>query len=809
MEELMHKQTRVEREMLITGAENYYRRLDNAEEQGRGEDTSYARTAISQLLEPVAEQLVYDMEQAAEAKRPPVAHKVLSRVGCDTAAAIGLRTLFNALTRKSHGSNDVARTSAASEVGRAVQLELKTRALIKDDKKYMNQVIKQWKRRGSSDVQYRMNVVNRLLKLKEIPWQEWSPQVKVHVGASILHAVLESTDMFELVQINKNNKSKNMSTLRLTEQAVEWIDKHQDFMALLQPQYRPMLVPPRDWSKTRKPYVTELVNSTLAFVRTRYNKVKVKPEEVPDAMYKAVSIIQSTAWQIEPAVLELAQNLLKMKHTSLVPEAGNDVPPEFEFRGVSKKDMSEYQEQALKEWKITARMIHDKNVSVRSNRIRFNQTIKLAGEYLENVIYFPHNVDSRGRVYPIPTVLNPQGDDLSKGVLRFAKAEVLTERGVHHLRLQLANKFGIDKESHKDRLDWVHAHEVDIVRLAENPLDNLDFLEESDSPYQFFAACVNYTKWYRNPSAPNHARVNKDGSCNGLQHFAAMTLDADMGKSVNLMPADAEDKPQSVYKVVAEEVKRLTQESNEPMARQWERYWKKYNASEVDYKSMKRPVMTLPYSATAYSRREYIQEYLAGNNGSEFFGDSFTEAVSFMVDVVTQAMHNRISGAMRVLDWLKNCGKLFLSGHNVLEWKNLYGFPVRTYKPDMRACTVYVQYLGKQIKYRMRLPKDTTNVQQCLFAVAPNFVHSMDAQHLLMICNHLRRKIPVHVVHDDVGCPANHGDVLNDVIRAYFCALYEVNPVESFQKELDIEEPLEKVGTLDLNNVMGARYFFD
>ena len=127
----------------------------------------------------------------------------------------------------------------------------------------------------------------------------------------------------------------------------------------------------------------------------------------------------------------------------------------------------------------------------------------------------------------------------------------------------------------------------------------------------------------------------------------------------------------------------------------------------------------------------------------------------------------------------------------------------------MRACTVYVQYLGKQIKYRMRLPKDTTNVQQCLFAVAPNFVHSMDAQHLLMVCNHLRRKVPVHVVHDDVGCPANQGDVLNDVIRAYFCALYEVNPVESFQKELDIEEPLEKVGTLDLNNVMDARYFFD
>lgn len=40
--------------------------------------------------------------------------------------------------------------------------------------------------------------------------------------------------------------------------------------------------------------------------------------------------------------------------------------------------------------------------------------------------YFPHNMDFRTRIYPIPTDLNPQSSDLSKGLLRFARGTRLT-----------------------------------------------------------------------------------------------------------------------------------------------------------------------------------------------------------------------------------------------------------------------------------------------------------------------------------------------------------------------------------------------
>lgn len=44
----------------------------------------------------------------------------------------------------------------------------------------------------------------------------------------------------------------------------------------------------------------------------------------------------------------------------------------------------------------------------------------------------------------------------------------------------------------------------------------------------------------------SHLPVHMDGSCNGLQHYAALGRDEAGGKAVNLLPSD---KPQDVYKV--------------------------------------------------------------------------------------------------------------------------------------------------------------------------------------------------------------------------------------------------------------------
>ena len=54
----------------------------------------------------------------------------------------------------------------------------------------------------------------------------------------------------------------------------------------------------------------------------------------------------------------------------------------------------------------------------------------------EPVFYLPHNIDFRGRCYPMHAHLNHLGHDVNRGILQFAQARPLGERGLYWLHLQ-------------------------------------------------------------------------------------------------------------------------------------------------------------------------------------------------------------------------------------------------------------------------------------------------------------------------------------------------------------------------------------
>jgi DNA-directed RNA polymerase len=74
---------------------------------------------------------------------------------------------------------------------------------------------------------------------------------------------------------------------------------------------------------------------------------------------------------------------------------------------------------------------------------------------------------------------------------------------------------------------------------------------ESEEPWQTLACCKEIAKAMKSGDPENyvsHFPVHQDGSCNGLQHYAALGRDSTGAESVNLTPAD---KPQDVYSCVA------------------------------------------------------------------------------------------------------------------------------------------------------------------------------------------------------------------------------------------------------------------
>ena len=73
--------------------------------------------------------------------------------------------------------------------------------------------------------------------------------------------------------------------------------------------------------------------------------------------------------------------------------------------------------------------------------------------------------------------------------------------------------------------------------------------QEADKPWETLAACMELRDALAHPDGPENypscLPVHQDGSCNGLQHYAALGRDVEGAKLVNLI--EVGDKPADVY----------------------------------------------------------------------------------------------------------------------------------------------------------------------------------------------------------------------------------------------------------------------
>lgn len=111
----------------------------------------------------------------------------------------------------------------------------------------------------------------------------------------------------------------------------------------------------------------------------------------------------------------------------------------------------------------------------------------------EKAFFYPHNLDFRGRAYPLHPHLNHLGSDLCRGVLEFAVGRPLGATGFRWLKVHLANVFagGVDKLSFDGRVAFVDSKLEEILDSAENPLDGRRWWLQAEDPFQCLAACMN------------------------------------------------------------------------------------------------------------------------------------------------------------------------------------------------------------------------------------------------------------------------------------------------------------------------------
>jgi DNA-directed RNA polymerase len=175
-------------------------------------------------------------------------------------------------------------------------------------------------------------------------------------------------------------------------------------------------------------------------------------------------------------------------------------------------------------------------------------------------IYFPHSIDFRGRAYPIPPTLNHIGSDVARGLLKFANRKELGTVGLQWLKIHLANLYGFDKASLREREQFAMDNLANIYDSASNPLSGERWWTKAEDPWQCLACCMELKNAFDSPDPTRYESqlpVHQDGTCNGLQHYAALGGDHAGARQVNLEPSD---RPQDIYTGVAELVKGMVAE---------------------------------------------------------------------------------------------------------------------------------------------------------------------------------------------------------------------------------------------------------
>lgn len=124
----------------------------------------------------------------------------------------------------------------------------------------------------------------------------------------------------------------------------------------------------------------------------------------------------------------------------------------------------------------------------------------------EKCFYYPHNLDFRGRAYPVHPHLNHLGSDMCRGILEFAKGRALRSSGLRWLKISLASQYGagFDKLPFDGREAFADDNMEKIFDSAERPLDGERWWAQAEAPFQCLAVCMDIRNALKSGNPENY-----------------------------------------------------------------------------------------------------------------------------------------------------------------------------------------------------------------------------------------------------------------------------------------------------------------
>jgi DNA-directed RNA polymerase len=491
--------------------------------------------------------------------------------------------------------------------------------------------------------------------------------------------------------------------------------------------------------------------------------------------------------------------------------------------------------------------------------IEANAIENLALKNLDNCFYHSYNFDFRGRIYCNTAFLHEQSSDNSKGLLMLDKGTPLGKEGLFFLKVHISNSFGNDKVSLEDRAQFVNDHIDTFLLYAEKPTINMGWIE-AENPFSFLASCIELKKvkdWIVAGNDPSdyvcHLPIYIDGSCNGMQHLVAMSLDETIAPLVNLIPQDV---PGDLYMYVAKSVWAKLQELADKLTpeekaqfkpimdkarelqliyknapdkseqkslayanvQEWRNknrlirekifplYWLEITNPKDQRKICKRNTMTLAYGGTPYGFGQQLIEDT--KDMSDYLRDKEHLHAALLGHLVFETCYEMLPGPGKLLRMFETLAERSNEQDVFLKWTApVTNFPVvQAYRKPTTVRT-RLKYGDEELKVNLQTWDEAViNKDSQKTGAAPNLVHSFDAAHLSMVVH--SADFNITVVHDSFGATPGDMPKLFKLVREKFVDFYNVAPLETVLVELESLDLLPSKGNLDLKRILESDFAF-
>lgn len=791
-----------EKRMRDLGRERYRSKVRKAREQGRETTTVAGIYLLKEAVARVGEAL--DAWVAKAPTGPGKRHAVLRYVKLlptDVIALIAVKLVLDNLAA-SRGY-----LSTAINISSRIEDEARFRAVHDAVPGPARQIFKRYFDTGYKNL--RREVVEAL-KVHKVDFEPWPRKIKVRLGMLLMEILRKETGLI-IVQTRTDERGKTVTYVEPDPVSLEWLEKSHAEHELLFPFFLPTTVPPVDWEDLDDGgYHTNVVyRKPLVKTQNAEGRLVLSRAAMPE-VYTAVNTLQRVAWEVNPEVYETMKALWESaaEVADLAPRSDERPPPYPE-------ELAKESEEA-RAWRKNARLIHEKNKAARSHRLMTAKILFMAREFLGQTFYYPQTLDFRGRIYPRPYFLQPQGPSQARGLLRFSQGKPLqTAEAIDWWRIHGANCYGIDKVPFWQRIEWVVDSEREILSCGRDPLDNL-WWAQAEKPWEFLAFCIEYADRSRSPDRfISKIPIQMDGSNNGLQIFSLLLRDEVGGLATNCVPTE---RPQDIYQQVADKVTEYLEarRDKEQFAREWLGF---FVGGRVPRGVTKRPVMVLPYGGTRYSCHHYVMDWFLEERKrrpSPWRVDYFTPC-HWLSTRIWEAIHEVVVAARKCMEWLQAIAGVCHKQRQPLVWTTPTGFAVNQAYTKYDMERIETSYGDSVRKIRARWSGYNLCSRKQRNGVSPNFVHSLDAAALVRTVNLcLERGVENFLmIHDSFGTTAADAPLLAEMLRRAYVEIFSVDLLQDLKEQLEeyLPDPsalpeLPPQGSLDVGQLTSSLYFF-